>query len=556
VEEAELALRTEQDDEVEEAELALRTEQDDEVEEVELALRTEQDDEVEEAELALRTEKDHVVDEAEPEVQSECQFPPQPEPSKQERPMQPTSEEKSQRARNGQPLAKGQKQLRKQQQQQLQQQQEQKQQQQPQQHQEDRGHGAQHGGAPHGDDAGAHVGWYPFALVCKLKRMAAWLFAVYREGARAKLGGLSIILLRLQAEAPRVVAAPPRGSSIGVGKRGRATDLQQKRRSGGVSVPSADGRLARSAAVLAGKGQGWLAWRALLFGHPVILSVSAVMFACVIFGKFDKLGNPLGRGRARRLSDEEVCIDGGPQYIEKVDVAPDSCDYKPRVSLEAPCVYKTYQKVARKYRMSMAGWYFIQNPMVEKLEIKHRYEDPILYSKGSLRKTNETIITFFQDNIMPLYGIMNDETYSWYVGAGYGIIWHVFDTNNFSDLERQQLRTRPVMEELATKLRNNFFVTYMGTHNERDWIESELGVSSYPAIVVQKRLLGTMFEYTGPVAVAPLQLFAQDAFDGCFDFGADTMSGRAFGVEPKGMCDVPTERAPTLEDLYPFLQHH
>ena len=118
------------------------------------------------------------------------------------------------------------------------------------------------------------------------------------------------------------------------------------------------------------------------------------------------------------------------------------------------------------------------------LVLTHSGEETIKYT-GSME--NASLSNFLFDNAMPLFGELNGDTFDCYLEAGKGLVWALFPMKADSNMADIQKANRPMMLEVAKKLRGKYFVTYTDTEKFKDAVDSMLGVSQFPAIAVQKK---------------------------------------------------------------------
>lgn len=69
---------------------------------------------------------------------------------------------------------------------------------------------------------------------------------------------------------------------------------------------------------------------------------------------------------------------------------------------------------------------------------------------------NESLSQFVADNAMPHFGELNGDTFNRYLEAGKGLLWSLFPAD--TSLEEIQKAKRPMMTEVAKKLRGRYFV--------------------------------------------------------------------------------------------------
>jgi len=205
--------------------------------------------------------------------------------------------------------------------------------------------------------------------------------------------------------------------------------------------------------------------------------------------------------------------------LNKTDRPEEPTGIKPRIVLRAPCLLKAFESVCRRYRPT-GYWYYIKDPSGFSLEISHRNEAPIYATKQAMQ-SNDTVIDFLQENILPLFGPLTDVTYEWYIFNDLGLIWVLLDLEGHGDVDAAEARYRPAMTELAVRFKARYYVGFVDTSlpQHREWVLGDIGVTSFPAVVVQRQAgLSRPFVYTGPLATPAISQFVHDVEDGCLNY--------------------------------------
>lgn len=257
---------------------------------------------------------------------------------------------------------------------------------------------------------------------------------------------------------------------------------------------------------------------------PMMIAIGA-MLGVVFVGKLGQAGvNVLDMMRVptwlstslvRQATEPPLCaarlFDGIVQLQEgKVPMEP--AEDKPVILLKAPCVYTAFNSAVKKYRPT--GWWHYQETTAEQgatLELIHRHEPSIVLNVAGGAK-GDTVVDFLQENILPLFGRLNNITYEWYLSQGVGLIWALFEG------EQARAAVRPQLLEVGKKFRNKHLATYVEVEENKEWLESELGITTFPAIVVQRSAGGRPHVYRGPMTSAGIGQFIADVDDGCLHY--------------------------------------
>lgn len=124
---------------------------------------------------------------------------------------------------------------------------------------------------------------------------------------------------------------------------------------------------------------------------------------------------------------------------------------------------------------------------------------------------NASLSNFLSDNAMPLFGELNGDTFDRYLQEGKGLVWSLFPTADLT-VEGVQKANRPMMTEVAKKIRGKYFVTYTDTDKFKDAIDSMLGVTTFPAVAVQKKAGDKKkYVYTGEMSAEKISGFIAES---------------------------------------------
>eukprot|EP00927_Polykrikos_kofoidii_P022310 TRINITY_DN2085_c0_g2_i1.p1 TRINITY_DN2085_c0_g2~~TRINITY_DN2085_c0_g2_i1.p1 ORF type:complete len:493 (-),score=90.88 TRINITY_DN2085_c0_g2_i1:95-1477(-) len=168
--------------------------------------------------------------------------------------------------------------------------------------------------------------------------------------------------------------------------------------------------------------------------------------------------------------------------VTEVPFAPEPGD-KPRVVLHGQSLLPSYEEVAKAYRRK-AKCFYTPSTAGAKVVLTHRGEDSLTLADGADDK--DKVLGFVSDNLFPLIGKLDADSYDHYMDGGKGIVWSLFPVKG-SDFERVEEQYRPMMTEVATAVRDNFFVTMTDTVKFAEALKNMLSVSEFPAIVVHKQ---------------------------------------------------------------------
>merc|ERR1712107_580757 len=97
--------------------------------------------------------------------------------------------------------------------------------------------------------------------------------------------------------------------------------------------------------------------------------------------------------------------------------------------------------------------------------------------------------------------------------AGKGLVWSMFP--NEGSFEVVEAKMRPMMSEVARKLKGKYYVTITDTDKFKEAVENMLGATSFPAIAVQKKAgEKKKYVYNGDMNANSLYRFIPDVDNG------------------------------------------
>jgi len=184
---------------------------------------------------------------------------------------------------------------------------------------------------------------------------------------------------------------------------------------------------------------------------------------------------------------------------------------KPLMVLSADSQLPGFEEAAQKARRK-AAWYFVKASGTPKVTLTHKGEEPIELTTGAGEE--DKVNAFLMDNILPLFGRLDGETFDKYMDAGKGLVWSLFP-NPEQGFDSIEVQYRPVMSEVAKKFRGKYFVTFTDTEKFKEAIDNMLSISDFPAIAVQKKAGDKRkFVYTGEITSQKISAFIEDVDNG------------------------------------------
>lgn len=187
-------------------------------------------------------------------------------------------------------------------------------------------------------------------------------------------------------------------------------------------------------------------------------------------------------GRTTDTIVEWVVSMTGPAITETVS-PPEPSVEKPRVVLYASTLLPGFEAAAKANRRK-AAWYYVKAPSGQRVEVRHKGEDPLTLIQGSDNK--DQISEFVTDNVLPLFGKLDGDTFDRYMEAGKGLVWSMFPKDG-QTFEQIEAKNRPMMSEVARQVKKNYFVTITDVDKFGEAVDSMLSVTKFPAIAVHKK---------------------------------------------------------------------
>lgn len=169
--------------------------------------------------------------------------------------------------------------------------------------------------------------------------------------------------------------------------------------------------------------------------------------------------------------------------------------------------YKTFAEGNRK----AAKFFHLKNSDAAKVTLGHKGEDKVELTEV----TEEKLKALLTENSLPMVGVLDGNTFGTYSKSGKGIIWSLFPMAEGDKLADVADKNRPLMMEVAKALKGRYLVTYTDTKEFGDAIEGMLGVTSFPAFVIQPEAGGKKkFEVEGEHTAANIVQHVEDVIAG------------------------------------------
>lgn len=195
-------------------------------------------------------------------------------------------------------------------------------------------------------------------------------------------------------------------------------------------------------------------------------------------------------GRDKDQIIEWVQSMSGPAVSTETPPEPTS---KPVVIQTGKKVNEVFEKWADTNRQA-ASFYFVEGES-EVVTLQHQGQD-----KAEIKDLDfEKLQAFLDENRMPLVGELNGDTYESYTKRDAGLVWCLFkhEEGKVQDAKKENFDMM-IKVAKADGIKGKFSVTYTDTVAFAQAIEGMLGVTEFPAVVVQKKAGGKQkFTYDG-----------------------------------------------------------
>ncbi|KAF4751399.1 hypothetical protein FOZ62_017415, partial [Perkinsus olseni] len=153
------------------------------------------------------------------------------------------------------------------------------------------------------------------------------------------------------------------------------------------------------------------------------------------------------------------------------------------------CVYEgaetstDFEEIASRKRSDFTFYHVATDAEKPTVTVQHKGEEPVVCDD----LTFDGLKKCLDDNELPLFGVLDGESYGKYMASGKGLVWGCFEQESSDDLERAADEYRPVMNELAKEFKDKFAFTYIDTVQFKRAIEGMFGVTELPTLAVNKK---------------------------------------------------------------------
>ncbi|EER20451.1 protein disulfide isomerase, putative [Perkinsus marinus ATCC 50983] len=220
-------------------------------------------------------------------------------------------------------------------------------------------------------------------------------------------------------------------------------------------------------------------------------------------------------GGGRTAADiKSWCVDMTGPAVKKIDsrkLAEEQAETKPICVYEGREASSDFEEVAASKRSEFTFYHVATESDKPKVTVQHKGEEAVVCDDISVDGLKKCL----KDNTLPLFGVLDGESYGKYMSAGKGLVWGCFELESSEDLEKVADEHRPIMNELAKEFQEQFAFTYIDTVQFKSAIEGMLGVTEFPTLAVNKKAGDKMkYLYTGEMTKAKIAEFLKGVLDG------------------------------------------
>jgi len=129
-------------------------------------------------------------------------------------------------------------------------------------------------------------------------------------------------------------------------------------------------------------------------------------------------------------------------------------------------------------QMRRKAKFIFEKSSISDLYVQHKGEEKVVCGSVST-------LDCFKENELPLAGVLDGDTFDKYMNLSKGLVWTLFEHAD-GEVETVADENRAMMLDVAKKNKAKYSVTYTDTHKFKEALEGMLGVTEFPAIVVQK----------------------------------------------------------------------
>lgn len=201
--------------------------------------------------------------------------------------------------------------------------------------------------------------------------------------------------------------------------------------------------------------------------------------------------------------------------VKVVDAAEEPTS-KPVFVFYGPQMSMAFEKFASGNR-KVASFLYVKAD-ASKLTLQHKGEEVIETTDAQVFDDADKLKEFWASNSFPLFGMLDGESYSKYMGrSDYGLVWCLFPMESSEEFTTVVAKYRTMMTTIA-KAHPSYSFTYTDTVQFKGAVENMLGVKEFPALVVYKKSGDKLkFVFKGEMTEDAINAFFAGVEDGSIE---------------------------------------
>lgn len=200
--------------------------------------------------------------------------------------------------------------------------------------------------------------------------------------------------------------------------------------------------------------------------------------------------------------------------ISSRKLAEEQAGTKPICVYEGPEASTDFEEIAARKRTEFTFYYVAVDTEEPTVSVQHKSEEPVACDD----LTFDGLKKCLDDNTLPLFGVLDGETYEKYMTSGKGLVWACLEMESSDDLEKVADEYRPLIKEVAEEFKDQFAFLYIDTIQFKRFLEGVLGVTELPTLAVNKKAGDKLkYLYTGEMTAPKVDEFLKNVLDGSIE---------------------------------------
>jgi len=228
--------------------------------------------------------------------------------------------------------------------------------------------------------------------------------------------------------------------------------------------------------------------------------------------KFIRNGNAeeYGGGRTEQTIVDWIESNTGPAVVEVTEAEFETLKkekpvvFSAKVSGKDAAIYTHFEKIADANRDLGKFVVIVDKNNKNEIAVDRKDEGSIKYTGAA---EYPALLKFIKEESFPLYGPINGDNFAKYQARTQDLTWVVASAS-------ESVTLAPVIREVAAKFRDSNSFVHLDTDQFASHAENSLGVSEFPALVIQKKSGRFVYPEKDMSSVAKLTAFFSDVKEG------------------------------------------